>query len=57
MILVRFLLTAKFFIWSFFRLVLPRGSPLGYEQVVRFTFDFLCIYEWHFFGVPHQTFG
>lgn len=50
MILMRFLITAKFLIWSFFRLVLPRGSPLGYEQVVRFTFDFLCIYEWHFFG-------
>lgn len=51
MILMRFLITAKFLIWSFFALVLPRGSPLGYEQVVRFTFDFLCIYEWHFFGV------
>ncbi|CAJ1442771.1 unnamed protein product [Effrenium voratum] len=50
LILISFLNASKFVIWGVARLVLPRGSPLGYEQVVRFTFDFLCIYEWHFFG-------
>ena len=50
LILIQFLTTVKLLVWSFFALVLPRGSPLGYEQVVRFTFDFLCIYELQFFG-------
>ena len=52
LILIQFLTTVKLLVWSFFALVLPRGSPLGYEQVVRFTFDFLCIYELQFFGAP-----
>lgn len=50
LILIQFLTTVKLLVWSFFALLLPRGSPLGYEQVVRFTFDFLCIYELQFFG-------
>ena len=52
LILIQFLTTVKLLVWSFFALLLPRGSPLGYEQVVRFTFDFLCIYELQFFGAP-----
>jgi len=50
LVLFKFLHTTKLCIWKLFSILLPRGSPLRYEQIVRFTFDCLGIYELQFFG-------
>eukprot|EP00930_Biecheleria_cincta_P061344 TRINITY_DN4690_c0_g1_i2.p1 TRINITY_DN4690_c0_g1~~TRINITY_DN4690_c0_g1_i2.p1 ORF type:complete len:2474 (-),score=434.83 TRINITY_DN4690_c0_g1_i2:272-7693(-) len=50
LVLEQFLRTTKLLIWAFFSMVLPRASQLRFEQIVRFTFDCLGVYELHFFG-------
>jgi len=37
--------TVKVFCWFVVRLVLPKGSPLGYDRVVHLLYDFSLSYQ------------
>jgi hypothetical protein len=44
-VFVHFVETVKLLVWNISLLVLPRGSPLGYDRVVQITFEYGMAYQ------------